>query len=339
MAWYVALYLWGVVASSIVNNTKSLLALWYISKYDKQYLKEFKERSGFEKASFFARNILKTFIPVYNIIHPLVLLANSRFPNLLHPIDSLISSGGNQYAIWKNKENKRMKRINKLVQKINKFFGNDKVENKTTKSVPSKQVPERKPVSQTQNKKQNPPLPERKPVVQNNLQTKKPVSTASVDSEVELAKKKLTEAENRINSLRSQYNKLNKEYNALKKQGAPKSGLLITKKKMDEIADNAQGLIEAYNGLKQRLAVRTSGQTKKPVETIESIDAKLESLKNEQAKLIVEYNSLAKAGKADASKLSRINAIRTEVQELLAKRNQLFMSQMTPSDGQRTLRR
>ena len=62
MSWILALYTWGVVASSIVNTTNSLLALWYAKTEDKDYYEKFKKKSENVKIAFFANNIIKIFL-------------------------------------------------------------------------------------------------------------------------------------------------------------------------------------------------------------------------------------------------------------------------------------
>lgn len=241
MSWILALYVWGIGASAIINTTKSALGYWYIKTEDKNYYDEYKSKSSEEKTLFYVGNILKMFIPVYNIIHPIKMLLDSPLPSLIHPIKSLKQSGRRQVALWNYQNAKRTKRINKLVSLFQKKTKkNEKVETKeevktpevkkeinkevkTEEKVPVKNVVKTKPVVKTETPKVNTATP----------------STFTIE-----------EIDEKINELRKQYNCLKSRYDILKSKNASTKDLNEIAIKMNKICETTNALIKRRKQLK-----------------------------------------------------------------------------------------
>lgn len=304
MTWYVALYLWGVVASSIVNNTKSLLALWYAKTEDKDYYNKFKEKSVGEKITFFAKNILKTFIPVYNIIHPIKMLLDSNFPSLFHPIRTLKDDGRRQLAIWQSKEAKaeaNREKISGKFHKISNWFNKTKDKVKAEKE---KMLEEKKEKS-VQSSKQN-------------------VSESKVYT--------IEEVETEMASLSKEYVELKKQLDKLRADGASTSEKNKIARKINEIAADYKKLDERRSELKSKQAKQvaitkpvttkttSSPVTRKEDKTTRSRDTYMAQLKDEYNKLRREYNSLKVSGASE----DELNAVLKKAKKVTDEYNRLL---------------
>lgn len=300
MSWILALYIWGIVASSIVNTTNSLLALWYAKTEDKDYYEKFKKKSKDAKIAFFAKNIIKTFIPVYNIIHPIVMILNSKFISLFHPIKSLKNNGKYFLNEWKRQEAKNESSKEKIKNKLNKISNWFNKTKENVKAEKDKMLDERK------NKK---------------FESKENVSKDKTYTETELSE--------RISSVRSEYNSLIKKYNSLENSSEKR-----------KVALRINELVDEYNDLEKQSKELKSKQTKTstPVATertanntrkentishneriIKEIDTNMALLKDEHNRLKRQYNSL----KASGASQTELNTVLRKAQRVATEYNEL----------------
>lgn len=300
MSWILALYIWGIVASSIVNTTNSLLALWYAKTEDKDYYEKFKNKSKDAKIAFFAKNIIKIFIPVYNIIHPIVMILNSKLISLFHPNKSLKNNGKYFLNEWKRQEAKNESSKEKIKNKLNKisnWFNKTKENVKTEKD---KMLEERK------NKK---------------AESKENLSKDKTYTETELSE--------RISSVRSEYNSLIKKYNSLENSSEKRKVAL----RINELVDEYNDLEKQSKELKSKqtktstpvVTERTATNTRKEntishnERIIKEIDTNMALLKDEHNRLKRQYNSL----KANGASQTELNTVLRKAQRVATEYNEL----------------
>lgn len=341
MPWFLALYTWGVVASGIVNTTKSLLALWYAKTEDEVYYNKFKEKSEGEKFAFFTKNILKMFIPVYNIIHPIKLLLDSNLPSLIHPIRALKDDGRRQLAIWKDEEYKR----NAFKDKVKSKFKNvsnwfTKTKGKVNKEK-EKMLEEK--IMKNASKEESASKESDKKV--ETLQTKKAenakktVNSSSTRSSVsEQSSNAIKEIDSNLALLKKQYNTLKVQYDELKSKNASPAEINSVAKKMNKVSSDAKALIARRNTLKGKVVTSS-----KSTASVRTIDDEIEKLMNEQVLLERKYRKLSNEG-ASISELNELNRqreiITKKVRYLLSYKKNLANNEEKPSTGEgRTLRR
>lgn len=232
MSWFLPIYLWGVVVSSVVNNTKSLLALWYAYSEDKEFYNKFMEREMSGKAMFFGRNILKTFIPIYNIIHPINLILKSRIPNIFHPVKSIKNNIKKYYDVWKNKEMKRILK-EENTSKTTKVKGNVNVNGKDILNK------EKEFKNKTAKKEEEKMKESKKPEV---IKPKKTVQTKNINDE-------------KMRMLRSKYNELKMQYEAKKRNGASNAELNTIARQMNLIVSEVE---KVRNGKSNQVQTQTN---------------------------------------------------------------------------------
>lgn len=300
MSWILALYIWGIVASSIVNTTNSLLALWYAKTEDKDYYEKFKKKSKDAKIAFFAKNIIKIFIPVYNIIHPIVMILNSKLISLFHPIKSLKNNGKYFLNEWKRQEAKNESSKEKIKNKLNKISNWFNKTKENVKAEKDKMLDERK------NKKS---------------ESKENVSKDKTYTETELSE--------RISSVRSEYNSLIKKYNSLENSSEKRKVAL----RINELVDEYNDLEKQSKELKSKqtktstpvVTERTATNTRKEntishnERIIKEIDTNMALLKDEHNRLKRQYNSL----KASGASQTELNIVLRKAQRVATEYNEL----------------
>lgn len=312
MSWILALYTWGVAASSIVNTTNSLLALWYAKTEDKDYYEKFKKKSEDAKIAFFAKNILKTFIPVYNIIHPIFMVLNSKLISIFHPIKSLKNSGKSFLDEWKRQEAKNESTKEKIKNKFNKISN---WFNKTKDNIRTER---------------DEMLEERR---QRNTETSSRTSTSEQRTYT------LSELNERINSVRSEYSELMKKYNSLENSSEKRKVALRINKLVDEYNDLEKQSKELKNKQSKTstsvITERTATNTRREntvsnsERVIKDIDTNMALLKDEYNKLKRQYNSLKASGASQTelnTVLRKAQRVATEYNELNARRKSLVIN-------------
>lgn len=332
MSWMLGLYIWGVVVSGVVNTTKSLLALWYAKTEDTNYYNKFKEKSSFEKTMFFVGNILKMFIPIYNIIHPVKLILDSHLPNLLHPIRSLKDSGRRQLAIWSYKEARRESIKNSIknrFKKIKNFFSKAKDEVKVEKEKMTQKI---------QNKKEK-ELPKKEETTSKGevkLPPRKSVSEQKDDT--------IKEINIKISELKREYIKLKKQYDVLKENGSSVLERNKVASRINKICEDTKSLIARRDELKNKPVVNTTRENSinKPTITVDVIDGELATLYKEQRTLCSKYMKLVDSG----TKSPLINELSAKIAQVDKKikyienyRKSLINSDEPTYGGCKTLRR
>ena len=280
MSWFLPIYLWGVVISSIVNNTKSLLALWYAYSEDKEFFDKFMQRETSGKVMFFGRNILKTFIPIYNIVHPINLILKSRIPNIFHPIKSIKNNTKRYYDVWKNKEMKRILK-EENTSKTTKVKGNVNVNGKDVVNV------QKEFKNKTSKKEEEKMKESKKPEV---IKPKKTVQTKNIDEE-------------KMRMLRSKYNELKMQYEARKRNGASNAELNRIVKQMNLIVSEAENVRN-----------NKSSQVKTQTNTVRACnDDTIEAFKNRYNALNRQYQRL----KASGASREELNKIAKEMNQIV----------------------
>ena len=233
----------GLVLSTFINIPMSALAYMRFRLKDKEFYTYLKNRSLKDKILFNIKNVVRFFLPIYNIIYPIRLLC----------------SGGHKYVMakWKKEILNSEKNKGKFKRKIKGFFENVKTE---VKEFKDEFFPSKKKSKEIETSKSN-EIDQKKDDTKktSSVETVKPAPTTSKKTTTVPIKKVDTDSREltpeRINfyldQYRKEYTKLRTQYESLKVSNAPVSELNKIVRNMNALALRSQQLIDLRNGMNQ----------------------------------------------------------------------------------------